>query len=439
MLEEWGFAARVPYGQGVAALFSGPSGTGKTMAAQIIARDLGVDLLQVDLSKTVSKYIGETEKNLDRVFDAAERTGAVLLFDEADAVFGKRTEIKDAHDRHANVEVAYLLQRMESFRGLAILTTNLKENIDGAFLRRLRFVVDFAVPTAAERARIWHKAFPPAAPLAGARRRRRRQPPADHRAAASRTSPCTPRSSPRPDGGPIGLDHVRTATRRELRKTGMLAAEKTLDDWPVPEAAHARAGDAMTADAIALVTAALQARLESAVGVGKVYVGPPVAEDVADRKLALFLVHVVPEPGAAQRAGPRPAARRRRRPARRDRRPRRWTCGTCSRCSARPAPGRAASPTPTSSSPSGRRCGPCTSAPSSTARRCPARPCGSPPSRAPWRSSAASGACCRSRPTARRWCTWPARCSSRPRRRPATTGSPSAATAPGSCPTRPGR
>ncbi|WP_341358355.1 AAA family ATPase [Georgenia sp. M64] len=234
VLEEWGFAARVPYGQGVAALFSGPSGTGKTMAAQIIARDLGVDLLQVDLSKTVSKYIGETEKNLDRVFEAAERTGAVLLFDEADAVFGKRTEIKDAHDRHANVEVAYLLQRLESFRGLTILTTNLKANIDGAFLRRLRFVVDFAVPTAAERARIWHKAFPPAAPLDGL----------DVAAVASRL-PITGGSIQSialhaaflaaPGGGPIGLDHVRTATRRELRKTGLLAAEKTLDDWPVPE------------------------------------------------------------------------------------------------------------------------------------------------------------------------------------------------------------
>ena len=234
VLEEWGFAARVPYGQGVAALFSGPSGTGKTMAAQIIARDLGVDLLQVDLSKTVSKYIGETEKNLDRVFDAAERTAAVLLFDEADAVFGRRTEIKDAHDRHANVEVAYLLQRLEAFRGLTILTTNLKTNIDGAFLRRLRFVIDFAVPTAAERARIWHKAFPPAAPLAGF----------DVAAVASRL-PITGGSIQSialhaaflaaPDGGPIGLDHVRTATRRELRKTGLLAAEKTLDDWPVPE------------------------------------------------------------------------------------------------------------------------------------------------------------------------------------------------------------
>src|SRR5262249_22129092 len=138
VLEEWGFADRLPYGLGVAALFSGPSGTGKTMAAQIIAGALGVDLLQVDHSKTNSKYIGETEKNLDAIFDLGERSGAVLLFDEADAIFGKRTEISDAHDRYANVEVAYLLQRMESFRGLAVLTTNMKQNIDDGFVRRLR-------------------------------------------------------------------------------------------------------------------------------------------------------------------------------------------------------------------------------------------------------------------------------------------------------------
>ncbi|MGY1701267.1 ATP-binding protein [Geodermatophilus sp. SYSU D00766] len=230
VLEDWGFAARVPYGDGVAALFSGPSGTGKTMAAQIIARDLGVNLLQVDLSKTVSKYIGETEKNLDAVFEAAECTGAVLLFDEADAVFGRRTEIKDAHDRHANVEVAYLLQRLEAFSGLTILTTNLKQNIDQAFVRRLRFVVEFALPNAAERARIWHRAFPPGAPLGAD---------VDVVAVAGRL-PITGGSIQNialhaaflaaPEGGPIGFRHVLAATRRELLKTGMRAAERGLDD-----------------------------------------------------------------------------------------------------------------------------------------------------------------------------------------------------------------
>jgi hypothetical protein len=229
VLEEWGFASRIPYGQGVAALFSGPSGTGKTMAAQIVAGALGVDLLQVDLSKTVSKYIGETEKNLERIFEAAERTGAVLLFDEADAIFGKRTEIKDAHDRHANVEVAYLLQRMESFRGLAILTTNFKRNIDDAFVRRLRFVVEFTLPNAAERQRIWRKAFPTDAPLA---------PDVDVSSVASRLQ--IPGGSIQnialhaaflaaADGGPIGSAHLMAATRRELIKIGMLTAERSLD------------------------------------------------------------------------------------------------------------------------------------------------------------------------------------------------------------------
>ena len=197
VLEEWGFASRIPYGQGVAALFSGPSGTGKTMAAQIIAGALGVDLFQVDLSKTISKYIGETEKNLDAVFDAAEAAGSVLLFDEADALFGKRTEIKDAHDRHANVEIAYLLQRMESYRGLAVLTTNLQQNMDDAFVRRLRFVVEFALPDAAERQRIWRKVFPRSAPLAADVDVARLARACRSRAAASRTSRCTRRSSPR--------------------------------------------------------------------------------------------------------------------------------------------------------------------------------------------------------------------------------------------------
>ncbi|MFG1990768.1 ATP-binding protein [Actinoplanes sp. NPDC048988] len=230
VLQEWGFAGRMPYGQGVAALFSGPSGTGKTMAAQIVAGDLGVELLQVDLSKTVSKYIGETEKNLERTFEAAERSGAVLLFDEADAIFGKRTEIKDAHDRHANVEVAYLLQRMESFRGLAVLTTNVKQNIDDAFVRRLRFVVTFALPDAAERERIWRRAFPAGAPLA-----------ADATIAGLAARLQIPGGSIQnialhaaflaaAEGGRIEAGHVLTAARRELTKIGMLAAERGLAD-----------------------------------------------------------------------------------------------------------------------------------------------------------------------------------------------------------------
>jgi hypothetical protein len=165
--EEWGFAARGARGLGISALFAGPSGTGKTMAAEVLAAALRLDLYRIDLSAVVSKYIGETEKNLRRVFDAAEDGGAVLLFDEADALFGKRSEVKDSHDRYANLEVSYLLQRMEAYRGLAILTTNLRDAIDPAFLRRLRFVVTFPFPDAARRAEIWRRAFPPQTPTSG--------------------------------------------------------------------------------------------------------------------------------------------------------------------------------------------------------------------------------------------------------------------------------
>src|SRR4029077_2109583 len=135
-----------------------------TMAAEVLANRLRLDLYRIDLSQVVSKYIGETEKNLRRVFDGAEEGGAVLLFDEADALFGKRSEVKDSHDRYANIEVSYLLQRMESYRGLAILTTNMKQALDPAFLRRLRFVVQFPFPDTAERARIWERVFPVATP-----------------------------------------------------------------------------------------------------------------------------------------------------------------------------------------------------------------------------------------------------------------------------------
>ena len=167
--EAWGFGGAAWRGEGVAALFNGDSGTGKTLAAEVIAAELGLDLYRVDLSQVVSKYIGETEKNLGRVFDAADEGSAVLLFDEADALFGRRSEVRDSHDRYANIEVSYLLQRMESYRGIAILTTNLKSAIDTAFLRRLRFVVHFPFPDAGLRARIWERAFPASTPVAGLR------------------------------------------------------------------------------------------------------------------------------------------------------------------------------------------------------------------------------------------------------------------------------
>lgn len=238
VLEGWRFAERVPYGRAVTALFSGASGTGKTMAAQIIAADLGVLVYHVDLSQTVSKYIGETEKQLDRVFGEAEAASACVVFDECEAIFGKRTEVKDAHDRYANIESAFLLQRLESFRGCAILTTNLKQNLDPAFVRRLRFVVEFPAPDAAQREIIWGKAFPDREALADD---------VDIRFLARRvelTGGHIQQVAIRAaflaaaDGERIHMRHVTRATRYELAKLGMLQAERRLaarDTEPQPK------------------------------------------------------------------------------------------------------------------------------------------------------------------------------------------------------------
>lgn len=163
---QWGFSAKGRRGLGISALFAGESGTGKTMASEVLANELQLNLYKIDLSKVVNKYIGETEKNLRRIFDAAEDGGAILLFDEADALFGKRSEVKDSHDRYANIEVSYLLQRMETYRGLAILTTNMKTALDKAFLRRIRFIIQFPFPDAKQRAEIWRRVFPAQTPTA---------------------------------------------------------------------------------------------------------------------------------------------------------------------------------------------------------------------------------------------------------------------------------
>jgi len=165
--DDWGFSSRDARGLGVTALFSGASGTGKTLAAEVIANELCLDLYRIDLSGVVSKYIGETEKNLRSLFDAAEDGGAILLFDEADALFGKRSEVRDSHDRYANIEVSYLLQRMEAYRGLAILTTNLRDALDPAFLRRIRFAIHFPFPGPDDRAEIWRRVFPASLPTSG--------------------------------------------------------------------------------------------------------------------------------------------------------------------------------------------------------------------------------------------------------------------------------
>ena len=230
VLDDWGFSKRLSYGRGIGALFSGQSGTGKTMSAQIIARELQVDLMQVELSRCVSKYIGETEKNIDACFTAAEAASAVLLFDEADALFGKRTEIKDAHDRHANVETAYLLQRIEAYEGLVILTTNLKSNIDAAFLRRLRFVVDFQMPDGADRKRIWERAFPDAVTFADdvdvafLARRLQLSGGSIQQIAVNAAFAAVG------EGDRVHMRHIMAATRSELRKMGMLSAERELRD-----------------------------------------------------------------------------------------------------------------------------------------------------------------------------------------------------------------
>ena len=210
-------------------LFAGASGTGKTMAAGVIARDLGLDLFRIDLATVVSKYIGETEKNLRRVFDAAETGGAILLFDEADALFGRRTEVRDSHDRYANIEVSYLLTRMEAYRGLAILTTNAKDALDRAFLRRLRFVVRFAFPTEAERAEIWRRSFPERAPTDGID--------ADALAKLSLTGAnirnvaLSAAFQAADEGAPVAMRHVARAAQRECAKLERPLAESEVRAW----------------------------------------------------------------------------------------------------------------------------------------------------------------------------------------------------------------
>jgi hypothetical protein len=223
---DWGMATESGRGLGITALFTGDSGTGKTLAAEILASTLDLDLYRIDLASVVSKYIGETEKNLKRVFDAAEASGAVLLFDEADALFGKRSEVKDSHDRYANVEVAYLLQRMEAYRGLAILTTNLKTALDRAFLRRIRFLVTFPFPTEPLRQAIWQRQFPPTVPTDGlhlARLAQLQVPGGNIRAIALSAAFLAAAS-----GGPLRMSHVLQAARREYAKL-----EKPLTDAEV--------------------------------------------------------------------------------------------------------------------------------------------------------------------------------------------------------------
>ncbi|MGO9783525.1 MAG: AAA family ATPase [Streptosporangiaceae bacterium] len=227
VLDDWGFSRLAAMGRGVTALFAGPSGTGKTMAAQVLAASLGLDLYRVDLAGVVSKYIGETEKHLREVFDACERAPVLLLFDEADALFGKRTEVSDAHDRYANIEVDYVLQRMEAFNGVAVLATNRKGDLDSAFVRRIQFIVDFAAPNAAERERLWRRAlegtaYPGGGPLVGSLDWASLGAEFGLTGAGIKSAALAAAFLARSDGTAIETRHVLAATRRELEKQGMV-------------------------------------------------------------------------------------------------------------------------------------------------------------------------------------------------------------------------
>lgn len=226
--EEWGFESKLSLGKGLNVLFSGQSGTGKTMASEALARELQLDLYKIDLSQVVSKYIGETEKNLNRIFTAAANSNAILLFDEADALFGKRSEVKDARDRYANIEIGYLLQKMEEFEGLAILTTNLRNSIDDAFVRRLRFIVDFPFPNEKHRRQIWQQIWPKTVPCSPeidldflARR-------FEIAGASIRNIALAAAFLAASEGEVINMTHLIRAIRREYQKTGKLLMDEDL-------------------------------------------------------------------------------------------------------------------------------------------------------------------------------------------------------------------
>jgi SpoVK/Ycf46/Vps4 family AAA+-type ATPase len=224
--DEWGFDRKLAMGKGLNVLFAGPSGTGKTMAADVMAGELGLDLYKIDLSTVVSKYIGETEKNLARIFAEAETSNAILFFDEADALFGKRSEVKDAHDRYANVEISYLLQKMEEYDGVVILATNLRKNMDEAFVRRMHFTVEFPFPGEQDRRRIWQQIWPERTPRGpdldlGFMARRFEIAGGNIRNVALAAAFLAAA-----DGGAVTMAHLIQATQREYQKIGKLVVER---------------------------------------------------------------------------------------------------------------------------------------------------------------------------------------------------------------------
>jgi hypothetical protein len=226
VLDDWGFGRLLPTGRGSFALFAGPSGTGKTMAAQVLARELALDLYRVDLAEVVNKYIGETEKRLSSLFDECEHANVLVFFDEADALFGQRTRVRDAHDRFANIEIDYLLQRMETFEGVAILATNRKGDLDEAFLRRLRAIVDFPAPTEVERRALWERVLPEHAPdgspLTTGVDRGLLAERLELTGAEITSIALTAAFLARHEGGPIGPSHLEVAANRELAKRGTM-------------------------------------------------------------------------------------------------------------------------------------------------------------------------------------------------------------------------
>jgi hypothetical protein len=228
VLEKWEVRNKLASSAGVPILFAGEPGTGKTMSAEVIASELNLDLYKIDLSTVVSKYIGETEKNLEKIFHEAESSNAILFFDEADAIFGKRSEVKDAHDRYANIEISYLLQRMERYDGVTILATNLRANLDEAFTRRLHFVVDFPFPNEEERLRIWKTLLPTTIPIAGdvdlefmADRFRLA-------GGGIRNIIVSAAYLAAENGGMLEMKHLLHGARRELQKMGRLLSERDL-------------------------------------------------------------------------------------------------------------------------------------------------------------------------------------------------------------------
>lgn len=225
VLETWGLGRKLTAGSGISALFSGPPGTGKTLAAQIMANQLGIDLYRIDLSTVVSKYIGETEKNLERIFSEASESNAILFFDEADTIFGKRSEVKDAHDRYANIEVGYLLQRMENYNGVAILATNLRANLDEAFTRRLQFIINFPFPDEEYRLRIWQVLMPPDLPRSDDLDLEMMAKRFKLAGGSIRNIIVSAAYLAAVDGGRVSMQHLMHGAKREIQKMGKLLHE----------------------------------------------------------------------------------------------------------------------------------------------------------------------------------------------------------------------